>query len=118
MIYLVVISLSAIILCVIILVALDRTIKLTGSTKTQLAKGEKNKPSSQGAAVPASRVGKIFKQYDKDNDGKLTKEEVAGGRLADSFAKIDANSDGKVDQSELETAMAAFAKSRAGGGSQ
>ena len=80
--------------------------------------GEKNKPSSQGAAVPASRVGKIFKQYDKDNDGKLTKEEVAGGRLADSFAKIDANSDGKVDQSELETAMAAFAKSRAGGGSQ
>ena len=51
----------------------------------------------------------IVKQWDKDGDGAVSKEEwVAAGRPAERFDAVDANKDGKVTAAELEAAMAAM----------
>ena len=42
----------------------------------------------------------VFKQWDKNQDGKLTKDEVPGP-MAAGFDKLDANHDGAIDRSEL-----------------
>ena len=51
----------------------------------------------------------IVKQWDKDGDGAVSKEEwTAAGRPAERFDAVDANKDGKVTAAELEAAMAAM----------
>jgi len=56
----------------------------------------------------------IIKNWDKDGDGAVSKEEwVAAGRPAERFDAVDANKDGKITAAELEAAMAAM---RARGG--
>ncbi len=70
----------------------------------------------KGGAPGSAQMSAFFDKMDKNNDGQLTKDEVAGGRLASSFDRIDANSDGNVDKAEFEVAIAQFAKQRGGGG--
>jgi hypothetical protein len=38
---------------------------------------------------------------DKNGDGKLSRDEVKGGPLAENFDKIDANHDGQLTQDEI-----------------
>lgn len=57
----------------------------------------------------------IVKQWDKDGDGAVSKDEwVAAGRPAERFDAVDANKDGKVTAAELEAAMAAMRKQNGG----
>lgn len=56
----------------------------------------------QGQKEPPS-VDEIFKQMDKDEDGKLTKKEVKGP-IKNDFDKIDADEDGYITKEELENA--------------
>ena len=65
------------------------------------------KPAPKKRPTPAQR----FKDADKNNDGKLSRDEI-GSRMASFFDKIDANSDGGGDQKEYS---AALAKMRSGG---
>jgi hypothetical protein len=64
------------------------------------AKGGKHK--QKGTATPEE----VFKKKDKDGDGMLTLQEIAG-KKKDSpkaekrFAKLDKNSDGKISREEL-----------------
>ncbi len=48
-------------------------------------------------------VEEIFKQMDKDEDGKLSEKEVKGP-LKNSFSKIDTNEDGFLSKTEVEKA--------------
>ena len=66
------------------------------------------------AQAQAPAPADIVKQWDKDGDGSVSKDEwVAAGRPAERFDAVDANKDGKVTAAELEAAMAAM---RARGG--
>ncbi len=53
-----------------------------------------------------------FNQMDKDQDGKVSKDE-AGGRIAENFDRFDTNADGSVTKEEF---LAAIAKFSGGGG--
>ena len=57
---------------------------------------------SVGIIVPscfsASEKDKFFENFDKDKDGKVSKEEFPGGERA--FNKFDKNQDGYIDESE------------------
>lgn len=55
----------------------------------------------------------IFKDRDKDADGKLSAEEMAGSPMAERFAEIDKDKDGSVTLEEFQTDMRAMF---AGGG--
>ncbi len=48
-----------------------------------------------------------FKQADKNDDGKLSREEVTG-RMNEHFDKIDANRDGQLEKEELRAHFAAL----------
>ena len=63
----------------------------------------------QGKERPT--VAEIFKQMDKDEDGKLSKEEIKGP-LKNDFAKIDSNDDGFLSKEELEKAPTPERKER------
>lgn len=65
-----------------------------------------------GAGGPRMDPATRFKTLDKDNNGKITKDE-ADERMASRFDVFDANSDGGVTLEELQAASARF---RAGGG--
>jgi HlyD family secretion protein len=54
-----------------------------------------------------------FNRMDKDQDGKITKAEAEGSRMADRFDMIDTDADGNVTKDEFLTSMARF---RGGGG--
>ncbi|MFC3076586.1 EF-hand domain-containing protein [Phenylobacterium terrae] len=48
----------------------------------------------------------IFKQFDANNDGGISKEEwTAAGRPAERFDAVDTDKDGKVSQAELTAAI-------------
>ena len=58
----------------------------------------------------------VFKQFDANNDGGITKEEwTAAGRPAERFDAVDANKDGKVSQEELTTAIQRMMQQGGGG---
>ena len=51
----------------------------------------------------------IVKQWDKDGDGAVSKEEwTAAGRPAERFDAVDADKNGKISVAELEAAMKAM----------
>ena len=50
------------------------------------------------------RAAAIIAKLDKDNDGKISKKEVAGSRLEKAFDKIDKNGDGFITKEELAAA--------------
>ena len=57
--------------------------------------------------IPLLREGaeRFFKQLDKNNDGKISKDE-APERLKENFSKLDANSDDVVDLDEFKKGFA------------
>lgn len=60
-----------------------------------------------GPAAAQGQVETMFKSWDKDSDGSLSKQEwLDAGRREEGFARVDANSDGKVTLEELKAAMA------------
>jgi Ca2+-binding EF-hand superfamily protein len=62
-------------------------------------------PLAAHAQMPSPET--IFKAWDKDADGFVTKDEwVAAGRKEERFAMVDTNSDGKITVDELKAAMA------------
>ena len=63
------------------------------SAQSQGGKGQKEPPS----------VDQIFKEMDKDEDGKLSKEELKGP-IKDDFDTIDTDEDGYISKEELEKA--------------
>ncbi|WP_304165392.1 EF-hand domain-containing protein [Phenylobacterium aquaticum] len=57
----------------------------------------------------------IFKKFDANNDGAITKDEwVAAGRPAERFDLVDADHDGKVTQAELTAAIQKMMQARQG----
>ncbi len=68
---------------------------------TAAAAGKAPAPTGQAAAQQAGKGGPgvIFKQADKNQDGKVTLEE-AKGASAEKFAMADANKDGQLDRDE------------------
>ncbi|GAB4146587.1 MAG: hypothetical protein Tsb009_19370 [Planctomycetaceae bacterium] len=79
------------------------------SGKKGAPKGKKKGGKRPGNYSPAA----IFKNMDKNGDGKITKDE-APPQMASSFDKMDANKDGGIDQGELQKAFARMRK-RSGG---
>ena len=51
-------------------------------------------------------------QFDKDGDGKISKDEVPA-QMQPMFGRLDANGDGFIDQGEVSAASARYKK---GGG--
>jgi EF hand len=59
----------------------------------------------------------IFGRLDKNSDGKLSKEEVAGDeRMSAGFSDSDTNQDGSVDKAELTAGMRKRMAAGAGAG--
>ena len=79
--------------------------------------GPQGGPSDGGGRPPGGAGGGFdpmarFNEMDKDQDGKVSKDE-ATGRMADNFDNYDSDSDGSVTKEEF---MAVIAKFRANGG--
>lgn len=78
-----------------------KTLKLTFATiavmasATSFAQEAKQKPSPE----------KMFKNLDKDKDGKITKEELEGKKILNRFDKIDKDANGTISLEELTNAM-------------
>lgn len=76
-------------------------------------------PGAAGGGMPSADVivTAIFGRLDKNNDGKLTKDEVAGDdRMAAGFAESDTNQDGSVDKAEMTAGMRKRMAAGGGGG--
>lgn len=58
-------------------------------------------------------VDNLLRQFDKDNDGKISKAE-AKGKLLDAFAVYDKNKDGYLDRQELRALAAVLQKTKKG----
>lgn len=57
----------------------------------------------------------MIKNWDKNGDGAVTKDEwAAAGRPAERFDIVDADKDGKITAPELEAAMAAMRRQNGG----
>ena len=76
-----------------------------------------NRPERRNAfdLPTAEAVYRVFKQFDANSDGGISKEEwTAAGRPADRFEATDANKDGKVTQEELAAAIQRMMQQRGG----
>ncbi|MDE0879435.1 MAG: EF-hand domain-containing protein [Sphingomonas bacterium] len=56
-------------------------------------------PTSVPEALPATREQKRFDRYDKDRDGKITRDEYLAQRRK-AYAKLDTNHDGRLSFGE------------------
>ncbi len=57
----------------------------------------------------------MIKNWDKNGDGGVTKDEwAAAGRPAERFDIVDTDKDGKISAAELEAAMAAMRRQNGG----
>lgn len=72
------------------------------------AQPPRDEKGKEGSARPSDREGLVARMmtFDKNGDGKLTKEEVTDERMQRLFERADANKDGTVTKEEL-TALAA-----------
>jgi Ca2+-binding EF-hand superfamily protein len=74
-----------------------------------LAAGATLLASAGAASAQMPAPADIIKQWDKDGDGAVSKEEwIAAGRPAERFDLVDANKDGKITAEELTAAMKAM----------
>lgn len=61
--------------------------------------------AQEGGKRKPPKPEEIVKRLDKDNDGKISKEEADGaprGRMKEHFDDIDANKDGFIEAQELK----------------
>ena len=65
----------------------------------QSASAPASPPDPIPEAAPATREQKRFNRYDKDRDGKVTRDEYLTARR-NAYAKLDANGDGRLDFDE------------------
>ena len=73
--------------------------------------GANGGPGGPGGAAWADNM---FKQNDKDGDGKLTGDEIPE-RMRQGMARVDTNNDGSVDRAEVERMMKNFGGGAGGG---
>ena len=65
--------------------------------------------SAGAASAQMPAPADLIKQWDKDGDGAISKDEwTAAGRPAERFDMVDANKDGKITADELTAAMKAM----------
>jgi hypothetical protein len=81
----------------------------------QGARGEGGRRGGRGGFDPVARVKQTFEQFDKNNDGLLTAEELPPERR-DRMIQADVDKDGKVTKAELSTSMSRRGAGRSGGG--
>jgi len=75
--------------------------ELLRMAKTVLANGD-GMPKGPGAGGSGPGGLPDFDSYDKNADGRLTRDELKGTRYFDLFDQIDKNKDGKIDPKEWE----------------
>ncbi len=76
------------------------------------------KPGERGHHGPPHGPGGFadrFKEVDKNNDGKISKEEAIA-RVNEMFDKVDANGDGQIEQSEIKKFMGKMMREHSGRG--
>jgi hypothetical protein len=74
-------------------------------------------PAGGAGGPPTGSTQDYIKSLDKDGDGKLSKDEVAGTPMAADFDEIDTNKDGKLVAKEMEDFLPKVkARAAAGGG--
>src|SRR5438552_3704117 len=78
--------------------------------------GESQEKKKDGAKDNKPATGLVARMlaFEKNKDGKLTKDEITDPRLLRLFNRADANKDGVVTREELE-ALAAQEEARGGG---
>lgn len=72
------------------------------SAPTQAAAADEPLPDKAPEATERTREQKRFDRYDKDRDGKVTRDEYLAARRK-AFAKLDANHDGQLSFDEWAT---------------
>lgn len=77
-------------------------LSITASTLFAISCNAQNSSNRQRNQEPPS-VDEIFKEMDKDEDGKLSKKEIKGP-LKNDFTKIDTDEDGFLSKEEVEKA--------------
>ena len=87
---------------------------VTGS----IAAAQPGRPRSEGVSQSASADDLVARMmvYDKNKDGKLTKDEITDERLHRLFDRSDANNDGTVTKEELASLAAREPAMIRGGG--
>src|SRR5262249_32834728 len=83
---------------------------IAATSTAQQPAGSGKQPSKSG---DAERFVARMMAFDKNKDGKLTKDEITDARLLDLFDRADANKDGVVTKEEL---LALFEKEAPRGG--
>ncbi|MGB5434831.1 MAG: EF-hand domain-containing protein [Maribacter sp.] len=77
-------------------------LSITATTLFAISSNAQQSSNRQNKQEPPT-VDEIFKQMDKDEDGKLSKKEIKGP-LKDDFTKIDTDEDGFLSKEEVENA--------------
>jgi len=78
---------------------------LVSVSPAQPPKGKRNPQGSQSAEAMAEEIVNRMMAFDKNKDGKLTRDEITDPRLLRLFDRADVNKDGVVTREEL-TALA------------
>src|SRR5947209_159172 len=88
---------------------------VAAASPAQPPKGKKGDPKGgQSAEAMAADIIARMMAFDKNKDGKLTRDEITDPRLLRLFDRADANKDGVVTQEEL-IALAARLEAQEGG---
>jgi Ca2+-binding EF-hand superfamily protein len=58
-----------------------------------------------GRGNPDEMLTRLFTQFDKNGDGKISRDEAAGGPLEEMFDRADQNKDGFLTRDEVRAAM-------------
>lgn len=96
-----------------------KMVRTPGDEPSSGRPGTAGGPGAAGGGMPSADVivTAIFGRLDKNNDGKLTKDEVAGDdRMAAGFAESDTNQDGSIDKAEMTAGMRKRMAAGGGGG--
>ena len=81
-------------------------------------KGGKGGGKGGGSSDPDAAVARMFETFDKNKDGKLSKDEITDERFLSLFERADADKDGYVTKEELKALFVKEAASQGGRGGQ